>query len=120
MTGENLAALVGAFIGSCAGMIIGWFARDVMRSLRVVRRTVRALMAARAEPTPQLVGAKQIDDFSVKKPPLGLVPRYIRDEQRAREIIDAILRYIDNGRPVPHEWIDELAERTTVKEGEAK
>lgn len=47
MTSENLAALVGAFIGSCAGMIIGWCARDVMRSLRVVRRTVRALMAAR-------------------------------------------------------------------------
>lgn len=46
MTGENLAALVGAFIGSCAGMIIGWCARDVMRSLRGVRRTVRALMAA--------------------------------------------------------------------------
>ena len=65
-------------------------------------------------------GAKQIDDSSVKKPPLGLVPRFIRDEQRAREIIDAILRYIDNGRPVPHEWIDELVERTTVKEGEAK
>lgn len=64
--------------------------------------------------------AKQIADFSVKKPPLGLVPRYIRDEQRAREIIDAILRYIDNDRPVPHEWIDELVERTTVKEGEAK
>ncbi len=64
--------------------------------------------------------AKQIEDFSVKKPPLGLVPRFIRDEQRAREIIDAILRYIDNGRPGPHEWIDELVERTTVKEGEAK
>lgn len=49
MTGENLAALVGAFIGSCAGMIIGWFARDVMRSLRVVRRTVRALCERRGE-----------------------------------------------------------------------
>lgn len=64
--------------------------------------------------------AKQVEDFTVKKPPLGLVPRFIRDEQRAREIIEAILRYIDNGRPVPHEWIDELVERTTVKEGEAK
>lgn len=49
MTGENLAALVGAFIGSCAGMIIGWFARDVMRSLRVVRRAARALIAARTK-----------------------------------------------------------------------
>ena len=44
MTSETMA---GAFVGSGAGMIIGWCARDVMRSLRVVRRTVRALMAAR-------------------------------------------------------------------------
>ena len=47
MMSENLAVLAGAFVGSCAGMIIGWYARDVMRSLRVIRRTVRALMAAR-------------------------------------------------------------------------
>ena len=64
--------------------------------------------------------AKQIEDFSVNKPPLGLVPRYIRDEQRAREIIDAMLRFIDNGKPVPREWIDELAERTTTKEDKGK
>lgn len=64
--------------------------------------------------------AKQVENFAYKKPPLGLVPRYVRDEQRAREIIDAVLRYIDNGKPVPHEWIAELAERTTAKESEAK
>ncbi len=49
MTSETMAVLAGAFVGSCAGMIIGWCARDVMRSLRVVRRTVRALMAARTK-----------------------------------------------------------------------
>lgn len=42
MTGENLAALVGAHIGSCAGMIIGWFARDVLRNLRAIRRLMAA------------------------------------------------------------------------------
>lgn len=48
MTSEHLAVLSGAFVGSCAGMIIGWCARDVMRSLRVIRRTVRQLLSARA------------------------------------------------------------------------
>ena len=43
MTDENLAALVGAYIGSCAGMIIGWFARDVLRSLRAIRRRLARL-----------------------------------------------------------------------------
>lgn len=52
MTGDNLAALVGAFIGSCAGMIIGWFARDVLRSLRAIRR----LMAARNGKKPRTCG----------------------------------------------------------------
>lgn len=33
-----MAVLAGAFVGSCAGMIIGWFARDVMRNLRAIRR----------------------------------------------------------------------------------
>jgi len=47
VTSETMAVLSGAFVGSCAGMIIGWCARDGMRSLRVIRRTVRALMAAR-------------------------------------------------------------------------
>ena len=103
---------VDLFNAAVAGMIIGWWLRDIGRAARA--------LLERAAPAPQLVGAKQIDDSSVKKPPLGLVPRFIRDEQRAREIIDAILRYIDNGRPVPHEWIDELVERTTVKKGDAK
>lgn len=43
MTSETMAVLAGAFVGSCAGMIIGWCARDVMRSLRVVRRRLARL-----------------------------------------------------------------------------
>ena len=44
-----------------------------------------------------------------KKPPLGLVPRYIRDGERVTEILEAIGRYNDAGQPVPQEWLDELA-----------
>ena len=51
-----------------------------------------------------------------KKPPLGLVPRFIRDEERAREILEAIGRYNDAGEPVPVNWIWELEQKLRTKE----
>ena len=45
------------------------------------------------------------------KPPLGLVPRFIRDEARVKEILEAIGRYNEAGKPVPQEWLDELNEK---------
>lgn len=45
------------------------------------------------------------------KPPLGLVPRFIRDEERVQEIIEAVDRYNEAGKPVPQEWLDELNEK---------
>jgi hypothetical protein len=51
-----------------------------------------------------------------EKPPLGIAPRYIIDEQRAREIIFGILRFIDARRPVPREWLEELFDRVNIKE----
>lgn len=49
---------------------------------------------------------------ALEKPPLGLRPKYIADAMRAREILEAIDRYISAHKPVPAEWIDEL--RTLV------
>ena len=43
-----------------------------------------------------------------KKPPLGLVPRLIRDSERQTEIVDAMNRYIDGKMRIPDEWFDEL------------
>lgn len=42
------------------------------------------------------------------RPPLGLVPRKIRTEQRITEIVDAMSRYASAGKPVPAHWIQEL------------
>lgn len=39
--------------------------------------------------------------FSAKKPPLGLTPRFILDEERRNEIIDAINRYVDRNKRIP-------------------
>ena len=51
-----------------------------------------------------------------EKPPLGITPRYIHDEHRAREIIFALLRYLDAGKPIPREWLEELSDRVKIKE----
>jgi len=42
------------------------------------------------------------------RPPLGLRPRYIAAGERAIEILDAIRRYVEAGKPVPGAWLDEL------------
>ena len=45
-----------------------------------------------------------------KKPPLGLTPRWLLDEEREREIYAAIDRYNEADYPIPIEWIQELTE----------
>jgi hypothetical protein len=47
---------------------------------------------------------------STEKPPLGLIPRYIRDTQRLQEILEAMHRYSVGGKVIPKLWSDELAE----------
>lgn len=43
-----------------------------------------------------------------KKPPLGIVPRFIVVEQRTIEILEAMRRYAAEGYKVPLEWREEL------------
>lgn len=43
-------------------------------------------------------------------PPLGLVPRHIREQKRITEIKEAIERYIEAGYAIPVEWITEYNE----------
>lgn len=45
-----------------------------------------------------------------EKPPLGLTPRFIRDEQRIDEIVSAIERYITARKEIPSAWIEEYNE----------
>jgi hypothetical protein len=44
------------------------------------------------------------------QPPIGIMPRYIWDEIRLRELAAAISRYAAAYRPVPAEWIEEYNE----------
>jgi hypothetical protein len=44
------------------------------------------------------------------KPPLGIMPRYIHDEQRLNDLCLAINRYITGNKAIPIEWIEEYNE----------
>ena len=44
-----------------------------------------------------------------ERPPLGLMPKYIWQEQRLQDIKEAITRYVSAGKEIPNEWLDEYA-----------
>jgi hypothetical protein len=45
---------------------------------------------------------------SQQRPPIGLEPRQCHDQRRSVLILDAMRRYVDAGKDIPMEWIDEL------------
>ena len=42
-----------------------------------------------------------------KKPPIGLKPREINDENRFANVREAMVRYLNSGLVIPQEWVDE-------------
>jgi len=53
--------------------------------------------------------------MSTKKPPLGLMPEYLFEEDRQYDRLlqlgDVITRYAINEMPIPIEWANELKKR---------
>jgi len=53
--------------------------------------------------------------MAIEKPPIGLKPKAIYEEQvnidRIYEISKAMKRYSDEDNPIPKEWVDELYNR---------
>lgn len=45
-----------------------------------------------------------------KKPPLGIMPRYLWERKRCREIAEAIDQYTYAEKPIPNEWVEEYNE----------
>lgn len=45
-----------------------------------------------------------------EKPPLGLKPRWVHDEQRMNAILNAMERFTESNKAIPKEWIAELGE----------
>ena len=44
------------------------------------------------------------------KPPLGLVPKWVRQKERYEEVRQAISRYYNDNREIPTEWVEEYNE----------
>ena len=42
------------------------------------------------------------------KPPFGVMPRDLHDEARLRELLEAVLRYLDVKQKIDPEWIQEI------------
>lgn len=51
-----------------------------------------------------------MSEATSKAPPVGLRPRFIVAELRAREIVAAMERYAEAKKPIPEEWREELNE----------
>lgn len=47
---------------------------------------------------------------TLEKPPLGITPRHIHQQQRMDDIYDACTRFYEAGREIPQEWIEEYVE----------
>jgi hypothetical protein len=61
---------------------------------------------------------------TVKKPPIGLKPKFINDEQRLNEVRGAISRYYEAELKIPIDWIKEyndlidiVYKKRTIKKG---
>jgi len=46
------------------------------------------------------------------RPPLGLRPRYVVNQMRQQEILEAMQRYAHAGAVIPRHWLDELLDLT--------
>lgn len=61
-----------------------------------------------------LSGLSEIDPAT--KPPLGVMPRDIWNRKRQKELADAMQRYLEAGKSIPREWIDEYNELSDGEE----
>lgn len=57
-----------------------------------------------------LIELRGDDSSGVEKPPLGVMPRDIWNCKRRTELADAMQRYLEAGKLVPKEWMDEYTE----------
>ena len=63
---------------------------------------------------PYLSGLPEVEQTT--KPPLGVMPRYIWVRKRQEELAAAMQRYLEAGKSIPREWIDEYNELSAKEE----
>lgn len=45
---------------------------------------------------------------TIRKPPIGIIPRKFHEENRITALMETINRYLSDGRMIPEEWHNEL------------
>lgn len=132
---EVRAAQVEMFHGTDTGrvphlnplLVAPYGSRDIRQllteSLGVSRNAVKEVRLD--IPTPQTPGRKLVFDFSrvdfaelerlaaahlALKPPIGVKPRHLHDEERANALDEAMVRYLNEDLPFPIEWVIEWNE----------
>jgi len=66
--------------------------------------------AAVEEAIAEVVASEQQYYIAPRKPPIGLMPRFIWKQERIYDIVMAIDRYTTSRTPVPLEWVEEYNE----------
>lgn len=97
-----------------SGLTIRKYGGPALRNV-VAEGFVGIRVPSRRDKITELKKYKQSQIFSSTnltqdKPPLGLRPRLIADEERIKEIQDAINRYMTAKKLIPDEWIKEYGE----------
>jgi hypothetical protein len=49
-------------------------------------------------------------ETKIKKPPIGLIPKWVSNKERLNEVRCAIVRYYDAELKIPIEWVEEYNE----------
>jgi hypothetical protein len=44
----------------------------------------------------------------IQKPPLGVPPKWLRQEQRLEELCEAVIRYQQDNLRIPDDWLEEI------------
>jgi len=51
-----------------------------------------------------------VDLTKLEKPPIGIMPRHIYNDLRAKEIIRVMGEFMECGEPIKAEWVEELSD----------
>lgn len=87
--------------------------------LRVVDKATLRMIGITLGPADDELKMKVVEEsYSAKtKPPLGVMPKDIWDRKRQEELAAAMNRYLEAGKKIPKEWIEEYNELGDKWEG---
>lgn len=74
------------------------------------------LFAGEFKPLSYFTQPKTPEQKPVEHVPIGLRPRHIALRERNKEILEAIGRYVEAGKVIPREWLNELMQNNEEME----